>query len=45
MDSKAYFKAAASLYNYYSWEASLKHVVLIESSKELNHGYKAKDPS
>ncbi len=45
MDREAYSKAAASLSDYCSWEASPKHAVPIESGKELNHGYKAEDPS
>ena len=45
MDGEAYFEAAASLSNHYSWEASPKHVISIEVGKELNHRCKAKDPS
>ncbi len=43
MDDKANFEVVASLGNHCSWKAFSKHVVSIESNKELNHECEVED--
>ena len=45
MNSEAYFKAAASLNDHYSWKTFSKHVVSIEVDKESNHECEVEDLS
>jgi len=37
MNDKTYFEVVVNLDDYYSWKTFSKHVVSIESNKELNH--------